>query len=359
LIDGKTVLSWQGDYRRLSHDPKIGRISDGMLFLGASNVTVEKLELAPLGVSASRAPSSSPRPSVPQQRHPLPTPEQQQASLTLIQDVFQKEYDGAKSKSDKAELGTKLFTQARQTPRDLSGRYMLYRESRRLATLAGDSVTALRSADALGREFDIDREKMILETIEALSKTVQFTPQRIHLAENALALIDTAVAEHRYDTIEELTEIALATARASRDKDLLKKVVDRRRELEEVSKAYALAEKSLETLKEKPDDPQANLIAGRFVCLILNDWPRGLPMLAQGSDPQLKSLATDDLASPQEGMAMASLGDRWVELAASLEGLSRQSARQRATEYYRQAIGRLNGLSKALVEKKLAAIPEN
>ena len=42
-------------------------------------------------------------------------------------------------------------------------------------------------------------------------------------------------------------------------------------------------QEAMETLKGKPDDPEANLIAGKYLCLAKGDWPNGLPMLAKSS----------------------------------------------------------------------------
>jgi len=45
------------------------------------------------------------------------------------------------------------------------------------------------------------------------------------------------------------------------------------------------------TLPEKPDDPVSNAHLGRFTCFAKDDWERGLPMLAKGSDVGLRGLA--------------------------------------------------------------------
>ncbi len=44
---------------------------------------------------------------------------------------------------------------------------------------------------------------------------------------------------------------------------------------------------SQEKLKESPDDPAANLAVGSYLCFNKDQWERGLPMLAKGSDPAL------------------------------------------------------------------------
>src|SRR5262249_29175702 len=35
-------------------------------------------------------------------------------------------------------------------------------------------------------------------------------------------------------------------------------------------------------LRDNPNDAEANLVMGKFLCLTKNDWAAGLPLLAQG-----------------------------------------------------------------------------
>ena len=67
-------------------------------------------------------------------------------------------------------------------------------------------------------------------------------------------------------------------------------------QVHEAQSAYGDAKKSLAILFEKPDDPDANLKFGKYRCFIKSDWKSGLPMLAHGNDPALKSLAAEEIA---------------------------------------------------------------
>ena len=68
---------------------------------------------------------------------------------------------------------------------------------------------------------------------------------------------------------------------------------------------------ALVVLENDPTNPAANLAAGRHLCLVQGDWDRGLPMLALGSDAELKAAATKDLAGaarPRNKPRSATLG---------------------------------------------------
>ena len=47
-----------------------------------------------------------------------------------------------------------------------------------------------------------------------------------------------------------------------------------------------------------PDDPEANLAAGRWYCFEQFDWERGLPHLAKCNNSVLQRLATQELSAP-------------------------------------------------------------
>jgi hypothetical protein len=48
---------------------------------------------------------------------------------------------------------------------------------------------------------------------------------------------------------------------------------------------------ALATLKTSPEDPEANLKAGRWYCVNKANWDRALPDLAKSSDERLQRVA--------------------------------------------------------------------
>ena len=62
-------------------------------------------------------------------------------------------------------------------------------------------------------------------------------------------------------------------------------------------------------LLDKPQDAVGNLAAGRYTAIELGRWDDALPMMARGTPTPLSLLATRDLASPDDGMDLAVLGE--------------------------------------------------
>src|SRR5260370_42707753 len=75
--------------------------------------------------------------------------------------------------------------------------------------------------------------------------------------------------------------------------------------------AYEPAAEALKALSIKADDPDANLVAGKFYALAKADWDRGLSLLKLGSDAKLKAIAGRDLAGPREAEAAEEMGQRY------------------------------------------------
>ncbi len=68
-------------------------------------------------------------------------------------------------------------------------------------------------------------------------------------------------------------------------------------------------------LETSPTDAEANLAAGRYLCLVKWDWDRAVAMLALGSDPGLKAVAKKELQRANSAEEQVAVGDAWWSLA--------------------------------------------
>ncbi len=117
--------------------------------------------------------------------------------------------------------------------------------------------------------------------------------------------------------------------------------------------AVVAAEKTLAT---DPDNAEANLTLGRWLCLNADDWAAGLPLLAKGSDAALAGLARRDLAAPTAAAAQIELADSWWDLAQSKNGPDRAHLTGRAIYWYQQAQPNIHGgFTELKINKRLEA----
>jgi hypothetical protein len=110
-------------------------------------------------------------------------------------------------------------------------------------------------------------------------------------------------------------------------------------------------------LLDQPEDPAANTTAGRYFCLSLERWDDGRPMLARGSDADLKKLAEMELANPSTPSEKAATGDGWYTLGKkAIKADEKNALLARALLWYQGAITELTGVSKDRIQTRLAEI---
>jgi hypothetical protein len=136
---------------------------------------------------------------------------------------------------------------------------------------------------------------------------------------------------------------------------LLKTATARNEEAEQVAQEYAATQASAATLQTSPTDKNANLIVGKFYCFAKQDWERGLPMLALGSDEGLAKLGKAEIVanSPTERVACA---DQWFDRREQAAGITRTALRRRAYEVYFANVKQLSGVTAKKVESRLSKL---
>lgn len=276
----------------------------------------------------------------------------------LVNEVYDQEIAEAKTTDDKVLVARKLVQTAGETKNDPAGRYALLCRARDLAAIAGDDETALAAIKQL-EKYDIDALSMKLEALTAVARTLSDTDEVESFIKRVNPLIDEALAADRYAIAAQLSKLGTATARAAKDVEALKAAIGRVEEVKEIQKAYGPAKKALDLLAVKPQDPEANLQAGKFLCLMKGDWRKGLPLLARGSDAALKTLAEKSASNPEQAEKQAELADGWWDLSEQEQGVARQHLRQYAAGWYAKAAPHLTGLLRAKAEKRAEAIQDS
>ena len=76
--------------------------------------------------------------------------------------------------------------------------------------------------------------------------------------------------------------------RRLKGRELFRELLVRKCEIDVGRPAFRRVEQMIERLNANPDDPQANLDAVRFYCLVKGQWGKGLPMLLRADDAALR-----------------------------------------------------------------------
>lgn len=114
-------------------------------------------------------------------------------------------------------------------------------------------------------------------------------------------------------------------------------------------------EDALKTLRDEPDDPDANLIAGKYYCFDRGHWSRGLAMLSKSNDGLLQRLAKEDLSGDRDD---SSLGAQWREAAQKQTESVRRRMLDRAAYWYVESLPNLSGAAEKDALKHVFEISE-
>lgn len=266
--------------------------------------------------------------------------------------------DQADSMPAKAEMAGRLMQTARDTRDDAVAKFVLWNMARELAAAAGDIHTALAAIAELDAQFAIDADAVRFATFrDAAGATVPPAAKRATISAG-LEMIDRLVADNRYREAAALAELLLKPARKTDDRGLLSAVLQRRRSIEDLHDQFQHAEAAFDALRQDPEDAEANLVAGKFAAFVKGDWKTGLPLLARGSDRQLRAAASaelDDAAQPQE---MLRIADTWWQEADRQSHPAAGELRWRAKSWYRKALPSLDGVDSARVRQRLLEISD-
>ena len=287
---------------------------------------------------------------------PVPDEAAQKESMSIVKDVYKTDYDKAKTPNQKLELAKKLLNEGKHTEDDISGKFVLLKVAKELATQAGDVSVALEAVDSITAAFDVDPLEFKTEAFVKLAKVPAAPTVQKELFEAIDSTIDLAVNLDKYESARQLAGLATTVAKNSKDAPLLKQAVARSKEIEQNAAAFTDTQRALKVLDAKPTDSEANLIVGKFRCFNARDWEHGLPLLALGSDAILKGLAEKELLAPISPTEQATLGDGWWAVAERETGLTKGAVQARASYWYEKALPGLSGLLKAKIEKRLAEV---
>jgi hypothetical protein len=277
-----------------------------------------------------------------------------------IKQAFKAEYARVEAAKDRRAahlaLATKLFDKAATIQDDPTERFVLLRESRDQAILAGGGASALKAVNQLGREFAINVAQAKADVLEAVAKRTVQTPANKLLVTEALEVLTEVLKEEDADAAERIFKVAQTAAKNTGVAPVMATVEEKRGAVEAKQKEAAQLKAARDTLEKDPVDPDANLVLGRHLSLIQGHWDEGLPMLAKASDAKLRALAVKDLSTPGPGAERAELGDGWWDLAATLKDKARANVRRRAYYWYFNALAGLDGAVKLRAEQRMGEV---
>lgn len=277
---------------------------------------------------------------------PVPDADAQEKSEALFREIFREEFESAKTPKQKYEFAKRLFDHVKKVKDDPSGRYVMLKKGSMFATDVGELTAALSIDDQLIAAFQVDAHQVKVDTVlradayrGPMSKADN--DKLILVSEE---LVTKAMFNDDYAQAQKLIDVAMEAAKRGKERYKTDDLVKRKKEVAHARNEYRKVEKVVDALKDDPEDPDSNLIVGKYLCFVKHNWDRGLPMLAIGSDDGLKRLAREELKQPPEAEGQAQLADQWFDLAErdkDKDAATRKEMRLRAVHWYLVAMNRL------------------
>ncbi len=322
---------------------------------GESGATaVNSRPFTPPGGMSSAPPRDSKR-----VRLPAPEGAALRKARSLVDELFTKEVAAATTESKKVELANTLMTQARAEQRDMAARDALLDKARALAMDAANSRLAMSAVDELVNQFDTDGAALRLSVLTGTEAAADKPDEKREFVEMALGAMDDAIKADQYDVARKLGSLALSMSKTLKDTKMTERVLERGKQFKSLQSGYAEAKSGMETLKTSPDDAAANLIVGRFMCMVKGDWDSGLPRLAKSGDESVQSLATKEIAGPRGAEEQLELADGWHDLADSQTGLKKDNLLAHASYWYERAMPSLSGVQRIKAEKRIIVVAKS
>ena len=361
MLASQTWTDWSSE-RRFNVEPKLPQVAGPAGPSATPEIAPppDKVALVPPKENP-KAPPAQPEPPIAETaaRAAVPNDAALAKASKEVFEIYQADYDAARSAAQKVLLAKKFLEQSAATRNDPAARYVLIKTARDLATQGGDAGLAFQAIDEMSAAFEVDGTAMKTDAVGKVAKAVQTPAQLKALVDRILALMDELVDQDRFDDALALVPVALERARRTHDNALAKQINQHKKQVEAIRKAFVEVQPLAQRLSTQADDAEANYRVGRYSAAVKSDWKKGLPMLAKGSDASWKKLAQEELASPAASGEQLALADGWWDAAESAQDVERNGLLLHAGTWYRKAQpGVAAGLNKARVEKRLAEIDE-
>jgi len=270
-----------------------------------------------------------------------------------VQAKYAAQIAAAKRADQKLVLARAIRDEAQSAASDPPRQAALWLEAQRLAATGGDLRMAVSVLRDRADRFPID---LLSESAELLKTAVYPASQRAEnaaLADQASQFLDQAIAEDRFDAAEPLRKIASQAYGKLKYVDSVNRLNALQAELTTMKSEHDRLGPSLQKLAAAPSDAEANLAVGRYHCFYKNDWRRGLPKLAQGSDLDQATAARKDLDNPKAPPACAEVAELWWNIGQKLPQAAKRTVNRRVAEWYLIALPGLMGNQRAAALRRI------
>lgn len=275
-------------------------------------------------------------------------------AVKAVRDGFGKELS-ASQPTELQQAAEKLLKLV-DTEADATTRYAMLMEAAGAAIKAEKIELTLAILEKQAALFRVDLRDLRTDAYLLIGRSAKDPAVHQRLVELNLSDVEALITSGDYEIAERQVRATDASLAKAKDASLNKRVVETSGQINTFRREQQAYQIVQTKLLEKPDDPDANLAVGRYLCFFKGDWAKGLPHLAKGRDPMIAAAAKSDIAMPEQAEAQAASGALWWDTAEKQSGRVKEAMQQRASFWYESALPSLTGLAKTVAEKRIEAV---
>lgn len=286
----------------------------------------------------------------------MPTEAELKASAASVKQIFKEDFALARKPAEKSDLAKKLIESATREGTGPADSHALLSMAKDLAIEAADIPTGLLALSQLTSQFPSDADAVMTKSLPRLLKVFPRDGDAAPVIESLLAIAGQATDDDRHEVAKIIVTqahlLAVRTKETELAVSLTAQLGDLRRS-EQSAKAFASARA---TLEKSPDDPEAHLAVGKYLCFVKGDWETGLEHLTAGDDEILAGLAKQEMSPEAKPEQVA---DGWWNAGEKEQGANREAILAHSAEWYQKAFESLTGLAKARAEKRIEQVEQS
>ena len=197
-----------------------------------------------------------------QTKHPIPSISAQSQKLEVIKDLYQKSYADT-SRAGQITLAKLLFKLAR-VEKDVNAKFTLFNEALRISKSVNDFETAWKCVGNAAANFQFDEVQASVELIEQAAKKIELPEQAEQMVSMSRKRVQRFVMNDDYVGSIKLIKALQRLAKRARNRTLARDLMNYHESVVSIRDKYNSIQSELKKVKDKPGDPQANQVIGRF-----------------------------------------------------------------------------------------------
>lgn len=281
----------------------------------------------------------------------IPDEAAQAKAEAALKETWKTDYSRTRPE-ERATLSGKFLHPGREDRKDPAAWFVMLREARELALLAGKTRLAMEAIDEMDRWFVIDALDMKVKALLTLSKEKNESTQ-LAAVRVCQHMIEQAYSAENYELVQRLLKIAadiVPEVKGGRIGDIVRQV---RIEVTDYSRDFQNVTAARATLAQAPENAMANEIVGAYLCFFQGDWAKGLPHLAKGPNGDLTNLAKLELSQPADVASQLKIADGWWDLVAAQNDRAQRHLLAHAKASYAKAGPGTAGMDRQKVVERI------